>query len=82
MKKGRQFVKLLVFSVAPFKIDRNKKSKPFNRLSPESGNRKKEDMQRLSQDSAHSNFSYGRYAEKPFPQIHRDLYGDAMLVPT
>ena len=27
---------LLVFSVTPFKIDQNKKSKPFNRLSPES----------------------------------------------
>ena len=39
---------LLVFSVTPFKIDQNKKSKPFNRLSPESGNRKKVDMQRLS----------------------------------
>ena len=39
---------LLVFSVTPFKIDQNKKSKPFHRLSPESGNRKKVDMQRLS----------------------------------
>ena len=41
-------------------------------------------MQRLSQDSGHSNFSYARYAEKLFTQIHRDfydLYGDAMLVP-
>ena len=27
---------LLVFSVTPFKIDQNKKSKPFNRLSPKS----------------------------------------------
>ena len=34
------------------------------------------------QDSGHSNFSYGRYAEKRFPQIYRDLYRDAMLVPT
>ena len=39
---------LLVFSVTPFKIDQNKESKPFNRLSPESGNRKKVYMQRLS----------------------------------
>ena len=37
-----------VLSVTPFKIDQNKKSKPFNRLSPESGNRKKVDMQRFS----------------------------------
>ena len=34
------------------------------------------------QDSGHRNFSYERYAEKRFPQIYRDLYGDAMLVPT
>ena len=27
---------LLVFGVTPFKIDQNKKSKPFNRVSPES----------------------------------------------
>ena len=34
------------------------------------------------QGSGHSdNFSYGRYEEKRFPQIYRDLYGDAMLVP-
>ena len=39
---------LLVFSVTPFKVDQNKKSKLFNRLSPESGKRKKVDMQRLS----------------------------------
>ena len=44
---GRSY-QLLVFSVTQFKIDRNKKSKPFNRLSPGSGNRKKVDMQRLS----------------------------------
>ena len=40
-------------------------------------------MQRLRiQDSGPSNFSYGRYEEKRFSQIYRDLYGDAMLVPT
>ena len=37
-------------------------------------------MQRLSQDLGHSNFCCARYAEKPFTQIYRDLYGDAMLV--
>ena len=37
----------LVFSVTPFKLDQNKKSKPFNRLSLESENRKKVHMQRL-----------------------------------
>ena len=38
---GSEVNVLLVFSVTPFKIDQNKKSKPFNRLCPESGNRKK-----------------------------------------
>ena len=68
------FIILLVFSVTPFKIDQNKKSKPFNRLSPESGKRKKINLQRLS--PSHSNFSYGRYAKKRFPQIYRDSAGD------
>ena len=48
LEQNRDKVLLLVFSVTPFKIDQNKKSKAFNRLSPESGNRKKVDMQRLS----------------------------------
>ena len=42
----KSFTQLLVFSVTPFKIDQNKKSKPFNRLSPEAGNKKKVDMLR------------------------------------
>ena len=48
LMKQRVFIikLLLVFSVTPFKID-FKKSK-HNRLSPESGNRKKVDMQSLS----------------------------------
>ena len=54
--------------------------KPFNRLSPESGNRKKVDMQRLSPRFRSQQFSYGRYPEKRFPQICRDFYGAAMLV--
>ena len=45
---GAYSSKLLVFSVTQFKIDGNKKSKPFNRLSPESGNRKKVHLQRPS----------------------------------
>ena len=47
-QKGLRPLLLLIFSVTPFKIDQNKRSKPFNRLSLESGNRKKVDMQRLS----------------------------------
>ena len=36
------------FQCHAFKIDQNKKSKTFNRFTPESGNRKKVDMQRHS----------------------------------
>ena len=62
---------------------KKKKPKPFNRLSPESGNTKKVDMQRLSpRFRSQQFFLYGRYVEKRFPQIYRDLYGAAMLVPT
>ena len=57
--------------VTPFKVDQNKKSKPFDRLSPESGKRRMGNMQRL----------WPRYAEKLFPQMYRDLFGDAMLMP-
>ena len=32
------------------------------------------------QNSCQSNCSYGRYVEKLFTKIYRDLYGDAMLV--
>ena len=46
--KNRTNCQLLVFSVTPFKIAQNKKSKPFNRLSLESGNRKKLNMQSLA----------------------------------
>ena len=53
-RKRATFLILLVFNVTPFKIDENKKYKPFSRLSLESGNRKKVDMQRLAeiQDTA------------------------------
>ena len=37
VRKSEQMKTLLVFSVTPFKIDQNKKSKPFNRSSQESG---------------------------------------------
>ena len=58
-------------------IDQNKK-----KSSLESGNWKKVDIKDSRQDLGHSSFCYGRYAEKRFAQIYRDLYGDAMLVPT
>ena len=34
------------------------------------------------QDSGQKNIPYTRYPKKCFTQIYRDLYGDAMLVPT
>ena len=58
--------KLLVFSVTPFKIDQNKKSKPFNRLSPESGNRKKVHMQRLSPRFRTQQFFSWKICEETF----------------
>ena len=73
---------LVVFSVTPFKIDQNKKSKSFNRLSPESGIRKKADMQRLSPRFRSQQFFLRKICGETFFQIYRDLYGDAMLVPT
>ena len=39
---------LLVFSATPFRISQNEKSKPFNRLSPESGKGRTVNMERLS----------------------------------
>ena len=39
-------------------------------------------MQRPSPRFRSQQFSYVRYVEKRFPKIYRDLYGDAMLVPT
>ena len=37
---------------------------------------------KIRQDSGQRNISYTRYPKKCFIQIYRDLYGDAMLVPT
>ena len=62
---SRYFV-LLVFSVTPFKIDQHKKSKPFNRLSPESGNRKKVHMQRLSPRFRSQQFFSRKICEETF----------------
>ena len=74
------------FSVMPFKIDQNKKSKPFNRLHVslhvESGNRKKVDMQRHSPRFRSQQFFIWKICGEMFPQIYRDLYRHPMLVPT
>ena len=36
----------------------------------------------LAKIQVRRNISYTRYLKKCFTQIYRDLYGDAMLVPT
>ena len=64
---------MLVFSVTPFKLNKNQ-----NHSIDEVQILRKE--RRLickdsRQVSGHSNFSYARYAEKLFTQIYRDLYG-------
>ena len=38
-------------------------------------------MQTLAKIQVKAIFRNARYAEKLFPQIYRDLYGDTMLVP-
>ena len=58
---------LLVFSVTPFKIDQDKKLKPFNRLSLESGNGKKVDMQRLSPRFRSQQFFLWKICGETFP---------------
>ena len=55
------------------------KSKPFNRLSPESGKWKEVDIQRPSPRFGSEEYSVSGYPKKCFTQIYRDLYGDAML---
>ena len=60
---------LLVFSVTPFKTDQNKKSKPFNRLSLESGNRKKVDMQTLAKIQVKAIFLMGDMGRNVFPKF-------------
>ena len=62
-RRNRQ---LLVFSVTPFKIGQNKKLKPFNRLSPESGNRKRVHMQRLSPRFRSQQFFLSKTCEEMF----------------
>ena len=65
---------MLVFSVTPFKIDKNQNQ---NRSIDKVQNLRKE---RSIQNSGYSNFSYGRYAEKLFAQIYRDPYGDMVPI--
>ena len=51
-------------------------------MSPEPGNRKKIDIQSLAKSKVTAIFLMEDVRKKSFPQIYRDLYGDAVLVPT
>ena len=75
-------IKLLVFSVTPFKIDRNKNQNRSIDKVQNLGNERRYIYKDPRQDSGQRNISYTRYPKKCFTQIYRDLYGDAMLVPT
>ena len=69
---------LLVFSVTPFKIDQNK----IKTVSIDNVQNEVNIYQVPRQDSGQKNIPYTRYTKKCFTQIYRDLYGNAMLVPT
>ena len=73
---------LLVFSVTPFKIDQNKNQNRSIDKVQNLGNERRYIYKDPRQDSGQRNISYTRYPKKCFTQIYRDLYGDAMLVPT
>ena len=57
------------------------KSKQFNRYIPESGKRKKVNLQSTSPRFRSQQFLLTKYAERFFSQIYRDLYGDNMPKP-
>ena len=73
---------MLVFSVTPFKIDQNKnKNRSIDKVQ-NLGNERRYIYKDPRQDSGQRNILYTRYPKKSFTQTYRDLYGDAMLVPT
>ena len=81
-KRARGWTILLVFSVTPFKIDQNKNQNRSIDKVQNLGNERRYIYKDPRQDSGQRNISYTRYPKKCFTQIYRDLYGDAMLVPT
>ena len=74
--------KLLIFSVTPFKIDQNKNQNHSIDNVRNLGNERRLIYKDPRKDSGQKNIPYTRYPRKCFTQIYRDLYGDAMLVPT
>ena len=73
---------LLVFSVTPFKIDQNKNQNRSIDNVQNLGNERRYICEDPRHDSGQWNVSYTRHPKKCFTQIYRDLYGDAMLVPS
>ena len=73
---------LLVFSVTPFKIDRNKNQNRSIDKVQNLGNERRYIYKDPRQDSGQRNISYTRYPKKCFTQTYRGLYGDALLVLT
>ena len=73
---------LLVFSVTPFKIDKNNNQNLSIDKVQNLGNERRYIYKDPRQDSGQRNISYTRYPKKCFTQTYRDLYGDAMLVLT
>ena len=66
----------------PFKIDQNQNQNHSIDKVRNLGNERRYIYKDPRQDSGQRNISYTRYPKKCFTQIYRDLYGDAMLVPT
>ena len=73
---------LLVFSLTPFKIDRNKNQNRSIDKVQNLGDERRYIYKDPRQDSGQRNILYTRYPKKCFTQTYRDLYGDAMLVLT
>ena len=73
---------LLVFSVTPFKIDRNKNQNRSIDKVQNLGDKRRYIYKDPRQDSGQRNISYTRYPKKCFTQTYRGLYGDALLVLT
>ena len=73
---------LLLFSVTPFKIDRNKNQNRSIDKVQNLGDERRYIYKDPRQDSGQRNISYTRYPKKRFTQTYGDLYGDATLVLT
>ena len=74
--------KLLVFSVTPFAIYKNKNQNRLIDKLQNLGNGRRYIYKDPRLDSGQRNISYSIYPKKCFTQTYRDLYGDAMLVLT